>query len=80
MTEEKDLIRIRWHVARTQEPALYMLVCQHPDYQDLQVSVSSGEVTERVAKAKLMQEMYELGEKRGIRPKRLRFKINGIEE
>ena len=80
MTEEKDLIRIRWHVDRTQDPAVYMLVCQHPDYPDLQVSVSSQEVTERVAKAKLMQEMYELGGKRGIVPKRLRFKINGIEE
>ena len=80
MTEEKDLIRIRWHVDRTQEPAVYMLVCLHPDYPDLQVSVSSAEVTERVAKAKLMQEMFELGEKKGIEPKRLRFKINGIEE
>ena len=80
MTEEKDLIRIRWHVDRTQEPAVFMLVCLHPDYPDLQVSVSSAEVTERVAKAKLMQEMYELGERKGIEPKRLRFKINGIEE
>ncbi len=80
MMEEKDLIRIRWHVDRTQEPAVYMLVCDHPDYADLQVSVSSEEVTERVAKAKLMQEMYALGEKRGIEPKRLRFRINGIEE
>ena len=80
MTEEKDLIRIRWHVDRTQDPAMFMLVCQHPDYPDLQVSVSSAEVTERVAKAKLMQEMFELGEKKGIEPKRLRFKINGIEE
>ncbi len=80
MMEEKDLIRIRWHVDRTQDPALYMLVCQHPDHPDLQVSVSSADMTERVAKARLMQEMYELGEKRGIEPKRLRFKINGIEE
>lgn len=80
MVEEKDLIRICWHVDRAQEPAVYMLVCRHPDYPDLQVSVSSAEVTERVAKAKLMQEMYELGEKKGIEPKRLRFKINGIEE
>ena len=80
MTEEKGLIRIRWHVDRTQDPAIYMLICLHPDYPDLQVSVSSAEVTERVAKAKLMQEMYELGEKRGIQPQRLRFKINGIEE
>ena len=80
MMEEKDLIRIRWHVDRTVEPAEYQLVCEHPEHADLKVSVSSGEVTERVAKAKLMQEMYELGEKRGIEPKRLRFKINGIEE
>ena len=65
---------------RTRDPAMFMLICLHPDYQDLQVSVSSGEVTERVAKAKLMQEMFELGEKRGIEPRRLRFKINGIEE
>ena len=80
MMEEKDLIRIRWHVDRTQDPAVFMLVCVHPDYPDLQVSVSSEEVTERVAKAKLMQEMYALGSKKGIEPKRLRFKINGIEE
>ena len=80
MMEEKELIRIRWHVDRTQDPAMFMLVCLHPDYPDLQVSVSSAEVTERVAKAKLMQEMYEVGEKKGIEPKRLRFKINGIEE
>ena len=47
MMEEKDLIRVRWHVDRTQDPAMYMLVCQHPDYPDLQVSVSSGDVTDR---------------------------------
>ena len=80
MMEEKDLIRIRWHVDRSQEPAMYMLICLHPDYSDLQVSVSAEEVTERVAKARLMQEMYDLGAKKGIDPKRLRFKINGIEE
>ena len=80
MMEEKDLIRIRWHVDRTQDPAMFMLVCQHPDYPDLQVSVSSADVSERVAKARLMQEMYVLGAEKGIEPKRLRFKINGIEE
>ena len=78
--EEKDLIRIRWHVDRSVDPAVFMLVCDHPDHPDLQVSVSSAEMTERVAKARLMQEMYELGASRGIPPKLLRFKINGIEE
>ncbi len=80
MTEEKDLIRIRWHIDRTVDPPVYMLICLHPDYQDLQVSVSSDDVTERVAKARLMQEMFELGASRGINPKYLRFKITGIEE
>ena len=80
MMEEKDLIRIRWHVDRSKDPAEYMLICLHPDYPDLRVSVSSENMKERVAKARLMQEMYELGAARGISPKRLRFKINGIEE
>ena len=57
-----------------------MLVCDDPEHADIQVSVSSAEMTERVAKAKLMQAMYELGKKKGIPPYRLRFKINGIEE
>jgi len=78
--DESKLIRIRWHVDRTTEPAMYMLICEHPEHPDLTVSVSSGEVTERVAKARLMQEMYELGREKGIEPKYLRFKINGIEE
>jgi len=81
MTEEKDLIRIRWHVDRSGEKPVFMLVCQHPDYPDLQVSAESGDdMTERRAKAVLMQRMYELGKEKGIPPQRLRFKINGIEE
>ncbi len=80
MTEEKDLIRIRWHVDRTQEPALYMLVREEKGEPALEVSVSSAEVSERVAKARLMQEMYELGKEKGVEPRRLRFRINGIEE
>ncbi len=78
--EESGLIRIRWHVDRTAEPAVYMLICEDPEYADLKVSVSSAEMTERVAKAKLMEAMFELGREKGIPPQRLRFKINGIEE
>ena len=78
--QEEDLIRIRWHVDRSTDPVRYMLVCQHPDHPDLEVSISSAEVSERVAKAKLMQEMYELGKQKGIPSSALRFKINGIEE
>ena len=77
---ETELIRIHWHVDRTGEIPMYMLVCDDPAHADLQVSASSEEMTERVAKAKLMQEMYELGKGKGISPQQLRFKINGIEE
>ena len=78
--EDTELIRIRWHVERTGETAVYMLICDDPEYADLKVSVSSEEMTERVAKAKLMQAMFELGKEKGIPPQRLRFKINGITE
>ncbi|MBR6165718.1 MAG: hypothetical protein IKQ45_07330 [Clostridia bacterium] len=78
--DEQELIRIRWHVDRSTEPAVYMLVCEDPAHPELTVSVSSAEVSERVAKAKLMQSMYELGKAHGIPARRLRFKINGIEE
>ena len=81
MTEEKDLIRIRWHVDRTGENPKYCLICLHPDHPDLHVEVEASEqMTERVAKAYLMQQMYDLGREKGIEPKYLRFKINGIEE
>ncbi len=78
--ENEELIRIHWHVDRTTDPAMYMLVCDDPEHREMQVSVSSADMTERVAKAKLMQAMFELGKEKGIPPYRLRFKINGIEE
>ena len=78
--EKEELIRIRWHVNREKEPCDFMLISENPEYADLTVSVSSGDMTERVAKARLMEQMYSLAKKRGIPPQRLRFKINGIEE
>ena len=78
--DNTELIRIHWHVDRSGETPLYKLVCDDPQHADLEVSASSEDMTERVAKAKLMQAMYELGKERGIPPQRLRFKINGIEE
>ena len=77
---EEDLIRIHWHVDRTKEPVEYTLVCDQEEYRDLKVAISSEEVTERVARARLMEKMYQLGAERGIPARRLRFKINGVEE
>ena len=78
--DNTELIRIRWHIDRSGETPVFMLVCDDDEHKDLQVSVSSAEMTERVAKAKLIQAMYELGKEKGIAPQYLRFKINGIEE
>ncbi len=77
---EEELIRIQWHVDREQDPCVYMLVCLDPAHPELTVSVSSAEMTERVARARLMERMYQLGKENGISPSRLRFRINGIEE
>ena len=76
---EGDLIRILWHVGRSKDPCEYVL-SGSGEYADLQVRISSAEVSERVAKARLMEQMYQLGKERGIPARRLRFKINGIEE
>ena len=79
--EKEDLIHIVWHVDRSGETPVFQLVCHDPGWEDLTVSAPEGDgMTERRAKATLMQRMYELGRERGIPPKRLRFKINGIEE
>ena len=78
---EEELIHIFWHVDRSGENVLFQLVCHDPGWEDLLVSVPESDgMTERRAKAVLMQEMYDLGMARGIPPQRLRFKINGIEE
>lgn len=80
MAEKEDIIHIRWHTDRTKEPCDFVLQCVDPGYPDLVVSVSSEEMTERVAKARLMEKMYALGKEKGIHPNRLRFKINGIDD
>ena len=81
MIREEELIRIQWQVDRSGEKPVYMLVCMHPEHPELQVREEASEnMTERRAKAILIQKMFELGKTCGIPPQRLRFKINGIEE
>lgn len=80
--EEKELIMIRWHVDRTVEPAVYMLICTNddPTLKELTVSVPSDQVTERVARARLIEKMFKLARERGIDGTLLRFQVNGIDE
>ena len=69
-----DKVRMKWHVDDSQDPPMYQLVC--PAIPELVVSVSSGDVTERVARARLITMAYEAAEARGIKPWQLRFKVN----
>lgn len=78
--EKEKLIQIQWHVERSGEQTQYMLISQDPDYPDLKVSIGSDEVSERVAKARLIEKMFALGSEKGIPARLLRFRINGIEE
>ena len=79
LAPEDDLgegkVRMKWHVDDSQDPPLYQLIC--PAIPDLVVSVSSADVTERVARAKLITMAFEAAEARGIKPWELRFKVNG---
>lgn len=77
---EEKLIPIRWHVDRTVEPPRYTMISPDPEYAELSVGISSAETSERSAKAKLMDQMYELAKQKGIAARRLRFKVNGIPE
>ena len=45
--DNTELIRIRWHIDRSGETPVFMLVCDDDEHKDLQVSVSSAEMTER---------------------------------
>ena len=77
---EDKVIPIRWHVDRTVDPPRFTMISPDPEYPELTVGMSSAETTERSAKAKLMEQMYELAKQKGIAAQRLRFKVNGIPE
>lgn len=78
---EQDIINIRWHVDRSADPVLYQLICTDdtPEYADLIVSLPSDQVSERVARARLIEKMFELCRSRNIDVTKLRFTVNGID-
>ena len=79
---DDGLIMIRWHADKTEDPVIYRLVCENDDpaYSELTVSLSSAEVTERVARARLIGMMFEKARAMKIDGTRLRFQVNGIDE
>lgn len=79
---EEKIINIRWRVDRSADPVLYQLTCvdDTPEYADLIVSLPSDQVSERVARARLIEKMFELCRSKDIDVTRLRFTVNGIDE
>ena len=79
---DDGLIMIRWHADKAEDPVIYRLVCENDDpaYSELTVSLSSAEVTERVARARLIGMMFEKARAMKIDGTRLRFQVNGIDD
>lgn len=82
MMEPKEIIQIRWHVNREADPPEYQLVCINSDspIAAQPVSLSSADVSERVARARLIEMMFKKAHELGVDPTCLRFTVNGIEE
>lgn len=76
------IINIRWQVDRSMEPMQYKLVCTDTDnpHPELEVSISSDEVPERVARARLIEKMFAKARECKIDPSILRFTVNGTDE
>lgn len=71
-----DRIVVSWQVDATDpEKPLYCLVSEHPDYPELRVSILSSEVTERAARAKLIEQMFNKAHSLGLDVTRLRFHV-----
>ena len=79
---DDGLIMIRWQTDKTADPVMYRLVCENDDpaYSELTVALSSAEVTERVARARLIGMMFEKARQMKIDGTRLRFQVNGIDD
>lgn len=73
-----DLISVCWHEnSDDPENKLYELIPEHEteETEKLHVSVPAADVTERAARAKLIEKMFQLSQEIGIDPSRLRFHV-----
>lgn len=74
MDDEK--IVVSWQVDESDaENPLYCLICEHPAFPELRVSIAASEVTERAARAKLIEAMFHKAHEVGLDVSRLRFHV-----
>lgn len=71
-----DRIVVSWQVDETDpEKPLYCLVSEHPEHPALRVTIPVSEVTERAARARLIEQMFNKAHELGIDVTRLRFHV-----
>lgn len=71
-----DRIIVSWLFDQTDpENPLYCLVCEDPAYPQLRVTIPSSEVTERAARARLIEAMFNKAHSEGLDVSRLRFHV-----
>lgn len=69
-------IVVSWQVDQTDpDNPLYCLVSEDPAHPELRVSIPASEVTERAARAKLIEAMFNKAHETGLDVSRLRFHV-----
>lgn len=64
-----------WFFDDGAEKPMYELRCTHPDYPQLRVSIASDAVTERAARARLIELAFAKAKELGIDETCLRFHV-----
>lgn len=69
-------ISMDWYENREDpEHVMYELRCPDPAYEKLNVSIPASEVTERVARAKLIEKAFAQAAELGVDETRMRFHV-----
>ncbi len=71
----EKLLPVDWKVEEAEEGSQYVLQCTDPDFPELRVSVPSDSVTERAARALLIERAFQKARDMGIDEARLRFHV-----
>ncbi len=73
--EKPKTLSVDWKTEGTDDKLAYVLQCTDPDYQELRVSVPADSVTERAARALLIEKAFEKAREMGVDETRLRFHV-----
>ena len=72
---DSHLLNVDWYFDASAEDPLYELRCTDPDFEELKVSIPASSVTERAARAKLIEAAFQKARDMGLDETRLRFHV-----